>query len=87
MRAIISVAHSLKLKVVAEGVESTDQLDFLKTLGCDQYQGYHISRALPSSQFEELIRTTRKPDRAPSESDAGLTQSKLAMYRPRSRES
>jgi diguanylate cyclase len=87
VRAIISLAHSLKLKVVAEGVESTDQLDFLKTLGCDQYQGYHFSRALPSSQFEELIRTTRQPARAPSESDAGLTQSKLAMYRPRSRES
>jgi EAL domain-containing protein (putative c-di-GMP-specific phosphodiesterase class I) len=87
VRAIISLAHSLKLKVVAEGVESTDQLDFLKTLGCDQYQGYHFSRALPSSQFEELIRSTRQPARAPSESYAGLTQSKLAMYRPRSRES
>src|ERR1700733_6365307 len=87
VRAIISLAHSLKLKVVAEGVESTDQLDFLKTLGCDQYQGYHFSRALPSSQFEELIRSTRQPARPPSESDAGLTQSKLAMYRPRSRES
>jgi diguanylate cyclase len=87
VRAIISLAHSLKLKVVAEGVESTDQLDFLKTLGCDQYQGYHFSRALPSSQFEELIRSAPQPQRAPSESDAGLTQSKLAMYRPRSRES
>jgi diguanylate cyclase len=83
VRAIISLAHSLKLKVVAEGVESTEQLDFLKTLGCDQYQGYHFSRALPSSQFEELIRSTRQPDRAPSEADAGLTQSKLAIYRPR----
>jgi diguanylate cyclase len=83
VRAIISLAHSLKLKVVAEGVESTEQLDFLKRLGCDQYQGYHFSRALPSSQFEELIRSTRQPDRAPSESDAGLTQSKLAVYRPR----
>jgi diguanylate cyclase (GGDEF)-like protein len=87
VRAIISLAHSLKLKVVAEGVESTEQLDFLKRLGCDQYQGYHFSRALPSSQFEELIRATRQPDRAPSESDTGLTQSKLAVYRPRSRES
>ena len=83
VRAIISLAHSLKLKVVAEGVESIEQLDFLKTLGCDQYQGFHFSRALPASQFEELIRSQNEPAGEFSEADAGRTHSKLAVYRPR----
>lgn len=83
VRAIVSLAHSLKLKVVAEGVESMEQLEFLKTLGCDQYQGYHYSPALPASQFEELIAAKRHEDPKLSESDAGRTHSKLAAYRPR----
>src|ERR1700731_2580224 len=52
VRAIVSLAHSLRLKVVAEGVESPAQLDFLKTAGCDEYQGYHFSRPLPAADFE-----------------------------------
>ena len=44
VQAIISLAHSLRLKVVAEGVETPEQLDALKSMGCDQYQGYHFSR-------------------------------------------
>jgi len=83
VRAIISLAHSLKLKVVAEGVESPDQLEFLKTLGCDQYQGYHYSPALPASQFETLVRAQRQPEPELSEFDPGRTHSKLAVYRPR----
>jgi diguanylate cyclase (GGDEF)-like protein len=83
VRAIISLAHSLKLKVVAEGVESPDQLEFLKTLGCDQYQGYHYSPALPPSQFEALVRAQRQPEPELSEFDPGRTHSKLAVYRPR----
>lgn len=83
VRAIISLAHSLKLKVVAEGVESPDQLEFLKTLGCDQYQGYHYSPALPATQFEALVRAQRVPEPELSEFDPGRTHSKLAVYRPR----
>jgi EAL domain-containing protein (putative c-di-GMP-specific phosphodiesterase class I) len=83
VRAIISLAHSLKLKVVAEGVESTEQLEFLKTLGCDQYQGYYYSRALPASEFEALVRSKRQDEPELSESDPGRTHSKLAVYRPR----
>jgi diguanylate cyclase (GGDEF)-like protein len=83
VRAIISLAHSLKLKVVAEGVESTEQLEFLKTLGCDQYQGFHYSKALPVSEFEALVRSKRQDEPELSEFDPGRTHSKLAVYRPR----
>ncbi len=83
VRAIISLAHSLKLKVVAEGVESTEQLEFLKTLGCDQYQGFHYSKALPVADFEALVRARRYDEPELSEFDPGRTHSKLAVYRPR----
>ncbi|MEP6883364.1 MAG: EAL domain-containing protein [Gammaproteobacteria bacterium] len=83
VRAIISLAHSLKLKVVAEGVESSEQLEFLKTLGCDQYQGFHFSPAVPALQFAALARSQCKPEAELSEFDPGRTYSKLSVYRPR----
>jgi len=83
VRAIVSLAHSLKLKVVAEGVESVEQLEFLKTLGCDQYQGFHFSPALPAAKFEALVRATSEDDPEFTEDDAQRTHSKLAAYRPR----
>jgi len=83
VRAIVSLAHSLRLKVVAEGVESTAQLDFLRTIGCDQYQGFHFSKALPASQFEALVRSKRPIEPELSEFDPGRTHSKLAVYKPR----
>jgi diguanylate cyclase (GGDEF)-like protein len=83
VRAIISLAHSLRLKVVAEGVESSEQLDFLKVLGCDQYQGFHFSAAVPALEFEQLIRSQREGEAELSESEANRTHSKLAVYRPR----
>ena len=83
VRAIVSLAHSLRLKVVAEGVESTEQLDFLRKIGCDQYQGFHFSKALPASQFEALVRSKRPVEPELSEFDPGRTQSKLAVYKPR----
>lgn len=54
--AIITMAHSLKLKVVAEGVETADQLAFLKSLKCDGMQGYLFSRPLPSKEATELLK-------------------------------
>jgi EAL domain-containing protein (putative c-di-GMP-specific phosphodiesterase class I) len=42
--SIISLAHNLRLKVIAEGVETREQLDYLRQLGCDQMQGYYFSR-------------------------------------------
>lgn len=55
-RAIIVMAHSLELKVVAEGVETQDQLDFLRSQLCDEIQGYLISRPVPAEQFAQLLR-------------------------------
>ena len=81
VQAIISLAHSLRLKVVAEGVETPDQLKFLRSLGCDQYQGFHFSPPLPASQFAELIRGWQRPEDAESRAAAERTQSKLAGYR------
>ena len=53
IRAILAMAHSLKLSVVAEGVETEGQLKALKALGCDEYQGYWESPALPAAEFEK----------------------------------
>ena len=58
-RAIIAMGHSLKLNVVAEGVETRPQLDYLRELGCDEYQGYLFSAAIPAAQFEALLRRGR----------------------------
>jgi EAL domain-containing protein (putative c-di-GMP-specific phosphodiesterase class I) len=80
VRAIVSLAHSLRLKVVAEGVETPAQLDFLKAVGCDEYQGYHFSRPLPATEFERIIR--EKAEGQPFTQDEALrTHSKLAAYR------
>ena len=57
--AIIAMARSLGLKVMAEGIEKTEQLDFLRQHHCDGCQGYLFSKPLPASEFSELIRKSR----------------------------
>ena len=54
--AVVTLAHSLGLKVVAEGVETEEQLRFLRLLRCDAVQGYLLSRPLPAGDFERLLR-------------------------------
>jgi diguanylate cyclase len=81
VQAIISLAHSLKLKVVAEGVETPMQLQFLRSLGCDQYQGFHFSPPLPALEFAELLRAWHRPEDAESRAESERTHSKLAGRR------
>ncbi|SFU98187.1 EAL domain-containing protein [Pseudoduganella namucuonensis] len=53
--AIISMAHSLKLRVIAEGVESRPQLEYLRRNRCDEIQGYFFSRPLPADELGQLV--------------------------------
>jgi diguanylate cyclase (GGDEF)-like protein/PAS domain S-box-containing protein len=53
---IIRMAHSLRLKVIAEGVEASEQLATLRAQGCDEIQGYHLSRPLPPDALAEFLR-------------------------------
>jgi diguanylate cyclase (GGDEF)-like protein len=75
--AIISLAHSLRLKVIAEGVETPEQLQLLTALGCDQYQGFFFSAALLPGKFEELVRQ----DPTLADETASRTHSKLAALK------
>src|SRR6185503_12850769 len=56
VRAITAMARNLGLDVVAEGVETRAQLDFLRASGCDAYQGFHFSVPLPANAFAELVK-------------------------------
>ena len=65
--AIVSLAHTLRLRVVAEGVETAEQLRFLRLLRCDEIQGYLISKPLPVEGIERLLALQRPllPDAVP----------------------
>ena len=56
-RAIIGLAHTLQLNVIAEGVETAEQLQFLLSENCDEMQGYYFSHPLPPDKFAELLRS------------------------------
>jgi diguanylate cyclase (GGDEF)-like protein len=70
IRAIVAMAHSLGLSIIAEGVETVDQLNFLRNHHCEEVQGYYFSRPLTASKFAELISSlennpairTKEPD-------------------------
>ena len=60
---ILDIARYLKVPVVAEGVETEEQLAMLKNAGCDLVQGYYFSRPLPPEDFEKLIIKEKNIDR------------------------
>jgi EAL domain-containing protein (putative c-di-GMP-specific phosphodiesterase class I) len=55
--AVIAMARSLKLCVIAEGVETLKELEFLRAQRCDEVQGYYFSKPVPAQQFENLLKT------------------------------
>jgi diguanylate cyclase (GGDEF)-like protein len=60
-QAIIAMAHALRLKVVAEGVENAEQLKFLRDQHCDAAQGYFLFRPLPADQVADALKVDRRP--------------------------
>ena len=81
VKAIISLAHSLRLKVVAEGVETAEQLQCLRELGCDQYQGFLASAAVNAQEIERSVRSGINAD-AVCDDPFMKTQSRLTPYKP-----
>jgi EAL domain-containing protein (putative c-di-GMP-specific phosphodiesterase class I)/CheY-like chemotaxis protein len=80
--AVVAMAHALDLSVVAEGVETVDQLDQLRVLGCEQAQGYYLARPGPPDNIDALLRAEtnlgwRSRSRSARASDASPTS-----YRP-----
>jgi len=65
LNSIVGIAKSFNLKVIAEGVETPEQLQVLDTIKCDEFQGYLFSRPIPKEQFEQSLRSGNfclKPD-------------------------
>ena len=60
MKAIIAMAHTLGIDVIAEGVERPEQFDFLKTLGCGYAQGFYFSKPVPAQDFIKLLSGNRR---------------------------
>ncbi|PAX09082.1 putative bifunctional diguanylate cyclase/phosphodiesterase [Sphingomonas lenta] len=80
VRSTVQLAHELGLKVVAEGVEDEDCLDFLRQLGCDMAQGYLISRPLPAPALIEFM------DRNSGEAGGGMLPTSLGGHANSGRE-
>jgi diguanylate cyclase len=83
VKAIISLAHSLRLKVVAEGVETAQQLEQLRELGCDQFQGFYRSAAVLPAEIEKFLPPVSEVTQPPDQSMFMETQSKLAVFKRR----
>ena len=63
-RAVIAMAHSLRMSVVAEGVELQEQFDALREEGCDEFQGYYCARPLEEAALMDFLAAHQPPSRA-----------------------
>jgi diguanylate cyclase (GGDEF)-like protein/PAS domain S-box-containing protein len=63
VRSIIGLAHNMRMKVIAEGVETVEQMNFLIDQQCDMLQGYYLGRPMPVAQFRALIEVQTRQDR------------------------
>jgi diguanylate cyclase (GGDEF)-like protein len=78
IRSIIATAHNLGLKVMAEGVETATQRDFLKISGCDDIQGYNFLRPLPENEVTDFLRhETQKVEPDPLAERVSLVSPKV----------
>jgi diguanylate cyclase (GGDEF)-like protein/PAS domain S-box-containing protein len=77
--AIISMAHSLHMQVIAEGVESRAQMALLRRHRCDEIQGFHFSRALPPADLARLVLENRAQPSRPAAADEGNLQTLLVV--------
>ena len=60
-RAVVALGHSLGVRIVAEGVEREEQADFLRSIGCDEFQGYLYGRPVAAGAFRQLLALQTTP--------------------------
>jgi len=75
VQAIVDMAHSLGLSTVAEGVETEDQLRMHCAFGCEEIQGFLLSRPLPPSQFEQFFRSQKRTSKPAPQRSAAYAES------------
>jgi diguanylate cyclase (GGDEF)-like protein/PAS domain S-box-containing protein len=59
VQSVVALGHALKMKVVAEGVETEEQRAFLEASGCDEAQGFHLAKPMPFEEIVQMLRSTR----------------------------
>lgn len=72
IRGIIGLAHSLEKEVVAEGVETIQQLNFLQEFGCNAYQGWYFAKAMPASDLVQFVKTSQYAARRMGDPQAAI---------------